>query len=80
MELVVLVGLLPIWLRRDEHVDPDFEAGGVVDNPVATAGLTRPFSLTAATSNACTGRTYFTWTVRRRTLSSPTVFTDPAQA
>ena len=43
VELVVLVRLLPIGLRRDETVDPDLEAGGLVDDLVATAGLTKPF-------------------------------------
>ena len=32
--------LLLVGLRRDEHVHPDLEAGGVVDDLVATAGLT----------------------------------------
>lgn len=43
IQLIVLVGLLPIRLRGDEHVDPDFEADGLVDDLVATAGLTEPF-------------------------------------
>ena len=30
VELVVLVGLLPVGLWRDEHIDPDFEAGRLV--------------------------------------------------
>src|SRR6266540_4575588 len=36
-------------------------------------------SLTAPTSNACILRTYFTRIVRRRRLSSPTVFIESAQ-
>lgn len=42
VELVVLVRLLLIRLGRDEHVHPDLEAGGLVDDLVATAGLTEP--------------------------------------
>ena len=40
VHLVVLVRLLPVRLGSDENVDPELEAGGFVDNLVATAGLT----------------------------------------
>ena len=43
VELVVLVRLLPVGLRGDEHIDADFEAGGLVDDLVATTGLSKPF-------------------------------------
>jgi hypothetical protein len=39
VQLVVLVRLLPIRLWGDEHIDAHFEAGGVVDDLIATAGL-----------------------------------------
>ena len=76
---VVLVRLLSVGLRGDEHIDPDFEAGGFVDD-LMPPPASRSRSLTAATSNGCMPRTYFTRTISRRTLSSPTVFIDPAQA
>src|SRR5215210_4455933 len=36
VDLVVLVWLLPVWFRCDEHVHPDLEAGGAVNHFVAT--------------------------------------------
>src|SRR5205809_7159078 len=42
VELVVVVRLLAVRLGRDEAVDTDFEAGGLVDDLVTTAGLTEP--------------------------------------
>lgn len=42
VHLVVLVRLLPVWLRCDKHVDAQLEACGFVDYLVATAGLTEP--------------------------------------
>jgi len=37
------VRLLPVGLRGDEHIDAHFEAGGLVDDLVATTGLAKPF-------------------------------------
>ncbi len=42
VQLVVFVWLLAVRLRRYEAVDADLEAGGLVDDLVATAGLTEP--------------------------------------
>jgi len=80
IQLIVLVGLLPIRLRGDEPVDADFEADGLVDDLVATAGLTEPFFDRCDFKRVHDARTYFTRTVRCSTLSSPIVFIDPAQA
>jgi hypothetical protein len=80
IQLIVLVGLLPIRLRGDEHVDADFEADGLVDDLVATAGLTEPFFDGCDFKCVHDARTYFTRTVRCSTSSSPIVFIDPAQA
>src|SRR5580765_5387136 len=44
VELVVLVRLLSVGFRGDKYIDPDFEAGGFVDDLIATTGLPKPFS------------------------------------
>jgi hypothetical protein len=42
VDLVVLVGLLAVGLRCHEHVDPDFEAGRLVDDLVAARPGSEP--------------------------------------
>jgi len=42
VQLVVIVRLLSVGFRGYEAVDTDFEAGGLVDDLVPTAGLTEP--------------------------------------
>src|SRR5947209_19782698 len=39
VDLVVVVRLLPVRLRRDEHVDADLKPRALVDDFVAAAGL-----------------------------------------
>src|SRR2546430_7204019 len=43
VELVILMRLLAVGLWSDEHIDANFEAGGLVDDLIASAGLTKPF-------------------------------------
>ena len=43
VQLVVLVRLLPIRLGGDQHIDAHLEAGGLMDDLIATAGLPEPF-------------------------------------
>ena len=42
VDLVILVWLLPVGLRRDEDVDAELEAGGLVNDLIASAGLLQP--------------------------------------
>ena len=66
VELVVIVGLLSVGLRGYETVDTDFEAGGLVDDLVPTAGVMEPL-LDSCDFEWMHGSNYLTRTVSRST-------------
>jgi hypothetical protein len=79
VELVVLVRLLSVGLRGNEHIDPHLEASGFVDDLIATTGLPKPFSDGCDFEWVHAANLLHTRTISRRTLSSPTVFIELAQ-
>ena len=75
VDLVVCVWLLAVGLGGDEHVDAELEPWRFVDDLVAATGGYETILYLRDAERVQRGRPYYeTTTVKRSTLSGPTVF------